>query len=241
MKNSDNNKELGWISIHRKIREHWIWNDPVKLKWWIDLLMEANHQDNKINIGYEVFECKRGQTIRSLQGWAYRWNVSRDTARNFLKMLHSENMILTKNLKKTTQITICNYDTYQTSLHDEQTRGKREANDFQTQGDTNNNVNNDNNEDNEKKYIYDFENFWNDYGRKFNKEACINLWKKLSEEDKIKIRRTLPGFKQQFSSVLFLPHPKKYLIEKNWQDEINTNVKFLNGKPFDNTPTLKRF
>lgn len=55
-------------------------------------------------------------------------------------------MIDTENLTKTTRITVCKYDTYQSALHARQTRTKREPNADQTLADTNNNDNNDNNE-----------------------------------------------------------------------------------------------
>ena len=138
----------GWISIYRSIRKHWIWQDPIKLKWWIDILIEVNHSGQKVNIGYDLFDCNRGQSVKSLQTWAKEWSVSKDTVRNFFSLLKKDNMINTENLKKTTRITILNYDTYQPSLHAKQTPSKRKANAKQTQGDPNNNDNNDNNEKN---------------------------------------------------------------------------------------------
>ena len=29
---------IGWIRLHRSIKEHWIYNDEKKLKWWIDVV-----------------------------------------------------------------------------------------------------------------------------------------------------------------------------------------------------------
>lgn len=135
----------GWVKVFRSIRKHWIWQDPVKFQWWIDILLEVNHAGKKVNIGYDLFDCEKGQSIMSLQNWAKQWNVSKDTARNFLKLLAKDNMINIENLKKTTRITVCNYDTYQVTLHDDQTQGKRKANAKQTPSDPNKNVKNDKN------------------------------------------------------------------------------------------------
>ena len=123
----------GWIKIHRQIQNHWIWKYPIKFKWWIDILLNVNFVDTKVNIGFNLFDCKRGQSIRSLQNWAERWGVSKDTARNFLKLLEKDGMILHENIGKSTLITVCNYDNYQYDLHDEQTQSKRKANAKQTQ------------------------------------------------------------------------------------------------------------
>lgn len=117
----------GYISLHRKIRDHWIWNDPVKFKWWVDLLLTVNHSDKKVNIGFELYDCKRGQTVMSLNNWGERWKVNKDTVRNFFVLLEKDEMITRENLIKTTRITICNYDSYQGGLHVGQTLDKRKA------------------------------------------------------------------------------------------------------------------
>ena len=136
----------GWIKLHRKVRENWIWKDPVKFQWWIDILLEVNHSPAKVPIGFDIIDCGKGQSVRSLQGWAQRWRTGKDTARNFLKMLQKDNMIVCENLTKTTRITVCNYESYQTELHVKQTPGKRKANGEQTQGDPNKNNKNEENE-----------------------------------------------------------------------------------------------
>ena len=35
----------GWIKIHRKIIDHWIWADSKRFKWWLDILLLTNHSD----------------------------------------------------------------------------------------------------------------------------------------------------------------------------------------------------
>jgi len=103
----------GWIKLDRNIRENWIWQDPIKLKWWIDLLMEVNHCDKKVSIGYKVFDCKKGESLMSLQTWAKRWKVSKTVVNNFFKMLENDNAIRTVNETVTTRLIICNYASYQ--------------------------------------------------------------------------------------------------------------------------------
>ena len=143
----------GWIKLHRQIKEHWIWKDPVKFQWWIDILLSVNHDDAKVNIGYEIYECKRGQSIMSLKSWAENWKVSKDTVRNFFKLLAKDNMIILESLTKSTRITVCNYDTYQYYLHDEQTQPVRKANDEQTQPHSNKNDKKEKNDKNNNKFF----------------------------------------------------------------------------------------
>lgn len=103
----------GWIKIHREITEHWIFQDAEKFKWWIDLLAMASHEERKVLIGSIVIPLKRGQLSVSLSFLAARWGRSKDKVLNFLKLLESDNMILRTSDRKSTTITICNYDSYQ--------------------------------------------------------------------------------------------------------------------------------
>ena len=141
----------GWIKLQRAIKEHWIWKDPVKLKWWIDILISVNHAPTKVNIGNQLFECGRGQSIQSLSNWASQWGVSKDKARNFLVLLEKDGMISHESIGKSTRITVCKYDTYQGDLHDSQTIIQRSYNDDTTQSHPNKNDKNVNNEKNDKK------------------------------------------------------------------------------------------
>jgi hypothetical protein len=119
--------KLGWISIHRKIKNHWIWKSPRRFQWWIDILISVNHEDKKVIINGTLIDCKRGQTVKSLDTWAKEWRVSKGAVRDFFKLLHGDSMIFSENLKISTRITVCNYDSYQGELHGEETQRKREG------------------------------------------------------------------------------------------------------------------
>ena len=137
--------EKGWICLHRKIRDNWIWKDPVKLKWWLDILLQVNHDGKtvKVNLGLEIVDCRRGQSVMSLRNWAERWNVSKDCARHFLSLLQRDNMIRIENVKKSTRITVCNYESYNLTAHARETDERQMRDARETQGDPNNNVNKD--------------------------------------------------------------------------------------------------
>jgi len=124
---------IGWIKISRDISNHWIWKDDTKLKWWLDMLITVNFKDSKTLMGNQLIECKRGQSTMSLQHWATRWKVDKNKVRNFFVLLEKDGMILHENLSKTTRITICNYDTYQSKENDTKTQSKRNRNAIETQ------------------------------------------------------------------------------------------------------------
>jgi hypothetical protein len=149
----------GWISIHRKIKDHWIWDKNrvfSDVEAWIDLLIYASHDDQKVKIGMSLYDVKRGDQIRSLKTLADEWNWSRSRVKRFLDLLQNDNMIVLKSDTKTTQISICNYDTYQQERNNSETvtNIKRTSNEHQTN--TDNNYNNSNNENKREIPRHDF-------------------------------------------------------------------------------------
>jgi hypothetical protein len=115
----------GWILIHRKIKDNWIWKSSRRFQWWIDILLTVNHEDSKVLIRGKLIDCKRGQCVKSLETWAKEWNVSKGAVRDFFNLLHDDLMISSENLKITTRITVCNYDSYQILVHEQGTDRKR--------------------------------------------------------------------------------------------------------------------
>ena len=106
----------GWISIHRKLQEHWIWEskEPFdKRSAWIDLLLMVNHQKEKVEFDNTFIEVERGQRITSLEKLAKRWQWSRHKVSNFLDVLERDRMLVQVRDSKKTLISIQNYDKYQ--------------------------------------------------------------------------------------------------------------------------------
>lgn len=116
--------EKGWIKLHRKIQEHWLWQDKPfdRRSAWIDILMLANHEDRKVFFENEIIHVKRGEFISSEPKLAERWGWSRTKVRNFLTLLEKDCMILNKKEgKKRTRIIVLNYNEYQEFKDNEKT------------------------------------------------------------------------------------------------------------------------
>lgn len=92
----------GWISLHRRIVDHWIWQEKPfdKRSAWIDLLIIANHQENKFLLGNELIEVQRGSFVTSELKLMERWGWSKTKLRNFIKLLEEDGMIIKKTDKK---------------------------------------------------------------------------------------------------------------------------------------------
>lgn len=111
----------GWIRLHRSIQDHWIFHDEKKLKWWLTILLEVNYQDRKLVIGNKLYDCKRGESIRSLRSWAKMLNTTPETVRHFFKLLQKDGMITFKSIGISTHLRVCNYETYQSDLDTDKT------------------------------------------------------------------------------------------------------------------------
>lgn len=148
----------GWISIHRKIQDDWVWNDKPfsRGQAWIDLIMMVNHDDNTIIFDGNPKTVTRGSCITSIQKLCDRWGWSNTKVKKFLKNLQEDEKILFKIApRKATAVTIVNYDKYQgedISKNTTETQQKHNRNITETQqkhiNNNDNNVNNVNNDNN---------------------------------------------------------------------------------------------
>lgn len=138
----------GWVSIHRQIQEHWLWNDkPFSYGHaWVDLILMANHTDNRFPLGNEVVTVEAGSLITSELKLADRWGWSKTKVRRFLTLLENDSMIVKKTDRKKTTINIVNYGVYQVSETTEKPIKNHKKTDKKPIKNTNNNDNNDNNE-----------------------------------------------------------------------------------------------
>ena len=106
--------EEGCIVIRGSIRDSILWKDPVKLRWFLDMLLLADHPDAE--------KSKRGQIVMSLGNWSKRWLVSRDVVRHFFEFLEKNGIILRDRCAQQSaqfyaQITICGFDDYKEDAH----------------------------------------------------------------------------------------------------------------------------
>ena len=107
--------EKGWIKLHRRIQDCWIWDEKPfdKPRAWIDLLLLANHADKKIMFNGNPLIIKRGQYLTSIRKLAERWGWSYDKVSRFLNALVLEDMLRKESDNSRTLLTVINYEVYQ--------------------------------------------------------------------------------------------------------------------------------
>ena len=172
----------GWISIHRKLTEHWIWKNEKYLKTWLWFLIRANHKGKKILIGAEIIDIERGQFITSINNICKETNLTAQNVRTLLKLLENDSMINKQSTNKLTKITICNYDSYQDT---QQTDNKLITNEQQTDNKRVTTDNNDNNENNDiNNRIENFKKQVFEFSDKYSREMLIDFIAYWTEKNK---------------------------------------------------------
>ncbi len=157
----------GWISVHRELLEHWLWDDKpfARGQAWVDILMKANHQPKEVYFDGTIHELEKGQFITSIKKLCMCWGWSNTKVNKFLDVLRKENMIEIKKHTKNTVIKVLNYakfqditetknidKTYQKHIKNETEAYQEHTNNTQTIMKTMSN--NDNNVNNDKQNIY---------------------------------------------------------------------------------------
>ncbi len=117
-------KRKGWILLYRSIRDSWIWDhkpyDPARA--WIDLILDANHEEGKVYAHANLIKVERGQDWVSVRTLADRWGWSRNKVVKFLRTLEEDGMVHINRTPYGTLLTLINYGDFQNRRDAEGTR-----------------------------------------------------------------------------------------------------------------------
>lgn len=243
--------QQGWITLHRKIFDNFLWEDRPfsKGQAWIDLILLANHEDKTTIFNGNVVEIKRGQKMTSLRKLSDRWGWSITKTKKFLNVLQNEKMLSYKSNTKNTVYSIVNYNDYQDfkkyKSNTEVTQKKHRSNTEVTQKKTNNNDNNDNNDNNilnnlsKDKLFVPLIQKWNELPDAITKISTLKkdtqrykmLSQRVSEYGENKVLEAIEKIKQ--SSFLQGSNNKGWTITFEWFVRPNNFVKVLEGNYAD--------
>jgi hypothetical protein len=149
----------GWISLHRKIRENPIFNDPQLLRLWIICLTEASHKERDQIIGKHMVKLMPGEFVTGRfdihemynKGLSPKDKIKGDkTIFRWLETLEKLDFLTIKKTNKFSVVSIGNWALYQNKDNEmtNEMTNKRPSNDHQMT--TNNNVKNEKNVKNDK-------------------------------------------------------------------------------------------
>ncbi len=106
-------KNKGYVALHRKIIDSPIFDNPKGLKVWLWCLCKANHKNNKVLIGTNLVEVKKGQFIFGRKKASVELGMTESTTYRLIKLLEKLEMISIDSNNKYSILTINNWNTYQ--------------------------------------------------------------------------------------------------------------------------------
>lgn len=188
----------GYLKLWRRFQTNELWMEPrvfSKAEAWIDILFEVRYHEKpvKVQFGYKTIICHRGESLNSIETWAYRWGWSKSKVVRFFGMLKNRNAIETHSETQTTRLIVCNYNAYnnlrngngtQAVRKPERTRNARGTHsETEEEGKESNNVNKGKTTGatppkvGEKEILWkpteeDFEKLWSKYPRKKGKDRA---------------------------------------------------------------------
>lgn len=219
--------------MHRKVLDHPLYKEKrtfSKFEAWVDLLLLANHKNNKFILGNELIEVEKGSFVTSEMKLMERWGWGKSKLRGFLDMLEKDEMIVKKSDRKKTTITICNYCVYQGSEIKNRPQADREQTDNRLITDTNNNDNN----VNKKRTVHQdelFESWWNIYGKKEGKKKCYSKFMGLLKKYDYTIIES--GTKSYLNHLNSLKEKGEFVPQQK------NPLTFLNGEHFNDEYEIK--
>ena len=111
--------DKGYIRHYRAARDHWLHENSHYYMAWFDIILLVNHTDKKVLIDKELIACKRGEAYYSLNTWVELlgkwWTLQK--VRTFFKLLQADNMIQCSGMRKTTRLSVVNYEKYNMKQH----------------------------------------------------------------------------------------------------------------------------
>ena len=199
--------DKSFIKLYRKIQDNWIWDNPLYLKCWIDMLMRASIKPSSMLLNNQIIEVNRGEIVFSQRNFAKRNNMTRQQLRTFLNKLAKSKMIEVKSNPEITHIILVGYSTYNDS---KLTQNQPRPNPIIRKKESKN-----------KESNKDFEKFWKAYPKKVGKKKVQDKFDANDFPVDLIIKNLeLQKKSDQWQNQQYIPNPETYLNQERWTDEV---------------------
>ena len=229
----------GWIKLHRSILEKgWI-KKPEYVQLWVVLLLLASHDDREYFWNGKTIILKSGQLITGRKSLSQKTGIDENKIERILKCFKSEQQIEQQTTSTSRLISILNWKKFQQFEQPFEQRVNNERTTSEQRVNTNKELKKGNNEKNEKELLFNL--FWDLYQHKEDKKKALQLWGKLTIEEMNKIIEVVPKYVLSTPDKQFRKHPKTYLYNRSWENEIIDKSKTNGSTPQPLTRKLKQF
>lgn len=182
--------QQGWVKLHRKICNSFVWTNADQLKLWLLILMKASHDNHRFLFNGKQVDVSSGQLVTGRDALAFEFNdgVSRDhrvvarTLWRWVKQFEKEKMLSIKSTAKYSVITVINYGLYQESDHQVSIDCPSSVHQVSTYK----NLKNEENINTRAASTLesDFEKLWKLYPKKIGKKAALAAYKRAMKRKK---------------------------------------------------------
>lgn len=182
--------QQGWVKLHRKICNSFVWTNADQLKLWLLILMKASHDNHRFLFNGKQVDVSSGQLVTGRDALAFEFNdgVSRDhrvvarTLWRWVKQFEKEKMLSIESTAQYSVITVINYGLYQESDH----QVSIDCPSTVHQVSTYKNLKNEENINTRATGTLesDFEKLWKLYPKKIGKKAALAAYKRAMKRKK---------------------------------------------------------
>ena len=120
-------ENLGWIKLHRKTKESFVYKNPEAFLLWCHILLSVNHQEKTFLHGNQKITLRPGQILTGRKTLSVDTGIQESKVKRLLDMLESEHQIEQQKTNKYSIITVLRWGEYQESeqQNEQQMNNKR--------------------------------------------------------------------------------------------------------------------
>ncbi len=163
----------GYVKIYRKLLENPVFQNANLLKVFVWCLLKATYKTREVLVGLRMVELHRGQFIYGRHSAAKELKLKPSTLNGYMNTLKVLQILDIKPNNKYSVVTLVNWDLYQSSEEETDSKNNQCPTTNRQQTDTNKKVK----KGKKDIYTHDFEEFYKAYPRLEDKRRIFNNWK----------------------------------------------------------------
>jgi len=243
----------GWVKLHRKVKESWVWAEDSRFRTWMWILLSVNHKEHWVSIqGSDPIKVLPGQRLTSTLKMSEELNLNRKTITRHLQEFRKREMLGQLKTRRYTLLTVLNWAEYQVEGTTEgTTEGQPDGQLKDNRGDINKKEEKEkNDEELGIKDVREGIKIWNDHAKDLNLAKVQKMTKsrvrhwvaRAKEEEGFSIHSVLAEVRQSPWLRGEIPPSQgrqQFQLTLDWVLNEQNLTKILEGQYRDKKPTEK--
>lgn len=231
----------GWISLHRKIQQSFVWTNSDQLKLWLYCLMQASHKKHKFPFNGEDVNLQEGEFVTGVNTLEFDFNkgvspskrVSGRTLFRWLHLFNDRQMLSITSNTKYSVVSITNWHDYQDVVKPLSQQRHGDVTNLSTYNNGNKGNKKDSTSsgnDGASKVEQNFELLWKLYPRKEGKDVARKAYKRAIKNGTTnkEIQDGIVAYRKLVASEgrdkQYIRQGGTWFNQKGWEDEYQTEL-----------------